>query len=66
MTKPFVDANLQCVSTQGMNVVVLAPKQRMTAAEALVHAAWLVALADSVRGEDDPTFEQALEAVRGT
>jgi len=40
-------ANLQIVSVRENEILVLAPRQRMTKQEALVHAAWLVALADS-------------------
>lgn len=53
--------NMQLVSTQGKDIVVMRPKNRMTKAEALTHAAWLVALAD-----EDDSFTDYLEAVLGT
>jgi hypothetical protein len=43
-------------------IVVMAPKARMTRAEALRHAAWLVLVADPL-GEE---FARVLKAVRGT
>lgn len=45
----------------GTHIVVLLPKQRMTMREALIHAAWLVALAD-----DEEEFDAILDAVRNT
>lgn len=53
--------NYQAVGGQGEAIVVLLPKSMMTKAEALVHAAWLVALAD-----DNDEFPAVLEAVRST
>jgi hypothetical protein len=43
-------------------IVVMAPKARMTRAEALRHAAWLVLVADPM-GEE---FARVLSAVRST
>lgn len=37
--------NAQGVAVQGEHVLCMMPRQRMTKAEALTHAAWLVALA---------------------
>lgn len=53
--------NDQLVSVQGDNIIVMCPKSRMTKAEALRHAAWLVALADD--GEESGQFEAVLDAV---
>ena len=54
--------NDQLVGVQGEHIVVGAPKTRMTRAEALRQAAWLVALA-----EDGPDqFDVILEAVMNT
>lgn len=53
--------NEQMVGVQGDFIVVMFPKTRMTKAEALRHAAWIVALADD--GEESGQFEQVLDAV---
>lgn len=53
--------NDQGIIAMGDSIVVLRPKTRMTKAEALRHAAWLVALADD--GEESGQFEQVLDAV---
>jgi len=53
--------NKQLVSTNGEQILVIMPAQRMSKADALLHAAWLVALAD-----DDDTFADVLEAVQNT
>ena len=53
--------NDQLVASQGNHIVVRLPKHRMTKTEALVHAAWLVALADT-----DDRFVEVLQAVRNT
>lgn len=56
-------ANAQAVSVDGRGtIIVMAPRHRMSKREALVHAAWLVALAD----EMDDQFPAILEAVRNT
>lgn len=39
-------ANRQLVGTNGDTISVMAPRPTMTKEEALVHAAWLIALAD--------------------
>jgi hypothetical protein len=53
--------NHQFVSLNGANnVVVLRPQQIMTKQEALVHAAWLVA----VSAPEDGEFERVLAAVQ--
>ena len=51
--------NDQFVGVRGDKIVVLAPKQSMARAQALRHAAWIVALAD-----EDEEFPAVLEAVR--
>lgn len=56
--------NTQMVGCQGDHIVILAPKTRMTKAEALLHAAWIVVLADD--GEESGQFEQVLDAVMST
>lgn len=60
-------SNDQMVGTQGngvgQDVIVLFPKKRMTKAEALRHAAWLVAVADDYA---NPQFPAILEAVNQT
>lgn len=53
--------NAQAVGVRGDTIVVLAPNREMTRREALVHAAWLVAVAD--RDDEFPTI---LEAVQST
>jgi hypothetical protein len=54
-------SNQQGVALVGEDVLVLWPKGRMTRREALVHAAWIVAVAQTVDGE----FEVIRGAVRG-
>jgi hypothetical protein len=55
-------ANAQFVGRNGSGeIIVLMPRVSMTREEALVHAAWLVAIAE---GEDE--FSDYLSAVRGT
>ena len=49
------------VSGDGDHITVLAPRQKMTKAQALLHAAWIVALADA-----DSAFAEILYAVRNT
>ena len=50
--------NHQLVIAINGNIVIAKPKQLMTIQEALVHAAWIVALAD-----DKDEFERILEDV---
>lgn len=56
--------NRQLAGVQGQHVVVLAPRTVMSKKDALVHAAWLVALADESEGHSE--FLQALNAVLQT
>lgn len=56
--------NKQGVSVMGDQVVVLLPMKRMTALEALTHAAWLVTLAEIAVNGAHPLFEEVLEAVQ--
>jgi hypothetical protein len=51
--------NTQAVGVQGERIVVLSPKASMTKHEALVHAAWLVALAD-----EENKFPEILKEVQ--
>ncbi len=58
--------NRQAVSVQyGNEVVVLVPMVRMSAAEAITHAAWLVAMAQ-IADPDCPSFGDVLAAVENT
>jgi len=50
--------NLQAVGVQGEDIVILAPKQKMTKQEALIHAAFLVSLADVEVGKWDKVLEK--------
>jgi hypothetical protein len=52
--------NYQSVSGHGNHIRVLLPLQGMTVGEALVHAAWIVALADH-----EEQFDEILSRVRG-
>jgi len=52
--------NVQLVSVSAKGIMVQLPKQTMTRQEALVHAAWLVALAEENEGD----FDRTLAAVR--
>jgi hypothetical protein len=51
--------NCQLVTTNGDKIVVVWPNATMDYHQALVHAAWLVALVD-----DDERFHKILAAVR--
>lgn len=53
-------ANNQCVGISNGAIVVIAPVVKMTKREALMHAAWIVALAETEDGE----FAAILEAVQ--
>jgi len=66
MPMPIDVGNSQGVSVNGRGeIVVIAPRSKMTKAEALVHAAWLVAVAgDDVDDVED--FLRVLQAVRET
>ena len=62
-------ANVQLVGGGDNSVVVIMPRQRMTRREALVHAAWLVAVAEGLDGQLEDTsteFASILAAVRNT
>lgn len=54
-------ANLQAVGVRGNNIAVFLPCALMTKQQALMHAAWLVALAD-----DSGEFDKYLKAVMST
>lgn len=54
--------NVQVVGVCAGRIIVQLPNLRMTRQEALVHAAWLVALAEENKGD----FDRILAAVRGT
>lgn len=55
--------NWQCAAPRGGGgISVIRPKANMTEEEALVHAAWIVALADPL----DEWFPQILAKVRET
>jgi hypothetical protein len=63
MTGEIETVNDQLVGdTAGGNITVQMPKNLMTRAEALRHAAWIVALADPLEEE----FPAVLAAVRST
>lgn len=53
--------NRQLVGMRGGTIVVMLPKQEMTADEAMQHAAYLVTLAEM---DADHTFEEYLKAVQ--
>ena len=53
--------NYQMVGVSAGNILVMSPKRQMTKAEALVHAAWLVALADE--SEENADFKKVLDAI---
>jgi hypothetical protein len=57
-------SNGQMVGVREHRIVVQFPWQVMTPAEALRHAAWLVALAEGI--DADLHFSKILEAVRNT
>ena len=55
--------NSQLVSIQGSRIVVIRPVHHMSPDEALIHAAWLVALAAPFASTK---FSEVLEAVQNT
>lgn len=59
---PFGTTNVQMVALLEGDIVIMAPKSRMNKAEAILHAAWIVALADP----DEEEFEPVLSAVINT
>jgi len=61
--------NGQLVGNHGGDVVVVLPRVRMSRREALVHAAWLVAVAESCDDTDEDAgaeFLAILDRVRNT
>lgn len=54
--------NKQIIGVNGEDIVVMLPAQRMSKTEALLHAAWLVALADD--SDDNAEFKRVLDAVQ--
>ena len=60
--------NIQIVGSQGGDVVVMMPRRRMSPTEAMVHAAWLVAIAETqaLMTGDEPDFDELLNRVRNT
>jgi hypothetical protein len=62
--------NKQLVAIQGENIIIMNPIRKMTKEEALVHAAWLVALANDYdrAGEGDGTgqWDEILAQVLNT
>jgi hypothetical protein len=56
--------NKQIVGVRGDNIVLLAPRVVMGKTEALVHAAWIVSLAD--QSEEFADFRAILRQVLGT
>jgi hypothetical protein len=56
--------NEQMVDVQGDKIQVISPSSVMTREEALIHAAWIVALAD--QSEDYTEFRSVLKTVLGT
>lgn len=58
-------ANTQMVGTNGQEISVFLPRQVMTPTEALVHAGWLVVLAETAGIGDDsvPTFDEVRQAI---
>ncbi len=60
--------NMQLVSVRGLEIMVMMPRNLMTKREALVHAAWLVALADdegNVKRHSLERMDSMIEAVSG-
>ena len=56
--------NVQLAGAQGDSVVVMIPRNVMTPDEALLHAAWLVQIADVL--DPEHSFDDYLQAVRNT
>jgi hypothetical protein len=57
-------ANKHFVGLQGQNIVILNPPSRLSKDDALLFAAWIVALADYEHDGID-AFNEVLEAVQG-
>lgn len=56
--------NKQMVGAIADDIMILNPQRRMTKTEALLHAAWIVALADN--SDDCADFKRVLEAVQAS
>ena len=56
--------NIQAVAAKDESIVVLRPNVQMSKSAALVHAAWLVAIAD--QSENFEEFRRVLKAVLET
>ncbi len=64
---PIDTMNKFFVGVQGDNVVFLRPiPQKISKADALLLAAWIVALADDSPSEADEEFKAVLDAVKAT
>lgn len=61
MKKEYDCTNYQAVGMNSDEIVILMPRARMTKEEALIHAAWLVVLAD-----DENEFPEILEQVKSS
>ncbi len=61
MTKQYDCTNYQAVGMNSDEIVILMPRARMTKEEALIHAAWLVSIAD-----DKNEFSEILKQVRSS
>ena len=55
-------SNYQLVSRRGDEVIILAPRLKMTEDEALLHAAWLLVMS----GDDEEKFQKIVRAVKNT
>ena len=64
MTQEIDTGNHQLVSLRGSSIVILAPKREMTPDEAVLHAAWLIAMAEPFVKQDK--FSAILHAVQNT
>lgn len=58
-TGNYQGVSMQFAGTPGERLMIMAPRVHMSKHEAILHAAWLVALADPER----ETFDRVLEAV---
>jgi len=58
--------NKHMVGVQADQILVMLPPTRLTKTEALVYAAWIVALADDDAGEEGSQFSKVLDAVLAT
>ena len=62
MANGLYTGNDQLVGVRGEHIVVQAPRHEMSREEALLHAAWLVTLAEEKDGE----FDRILTAVHNS